>query len=74
MRDALRRCRNGLFAVGFFGLLTFLALDNLILHFATAVPGSETYNKDYAIPIWSMWWTKHALVDLHDHQHAYHAV
>jgi hypothetical protein len=62
--DIFRRHRNGLLAIGFFGLLTFLALNNLILHFTTAVPGPET-DKDYAIPIWSMWWTKHALVDLH---------
>jgi len=43
--------------------LTGLALDNLILHFADALPKDNIYY-DYAIFCWDMWWMRHALVEL----------
>lgn len=46
-----------------FFLLTGLALDNLILHFAEALPKDKTYY-DYAIFYWDMWWMRHALIEL----------
>jgi len=44
-----------------YAALTALALDNLVLHFATAIPESW----DYAIYYWNLWWVKYALFTLH---------
>jgi len=59
----LKRYRRALLVAGFLGLLTCITLNNLILNFATLIPGDTSH--DYAIPFWSLWWAKHALLDLH---------
>jgi hypothetical protein len=61
----LKRHKGGLLALGVFGLLTFLALDNLVLNFASASPGLDLDHKDYALIYWDMWWAKYALFNLH---------
>src|SRR5512136_240035 len=59
----LKRYRSALLVTGFLGLLTCITLNNLILNFCTLIPGDTSH--DYAIPFWSLWWAKHALLDLH---------
>ncbi len=59
----LKRYRSALLVTGFLGLLTCVTLNNLILNFGTLIPGDASH--DYAIPFWSLWWAKHALLDLH---------
>lgn len=65
MLTTLKRHQSSLQALGLFALLTFLALDNLILHFGTAIPVADFPYTDYAMIYWDLWWVKHALLDLH---------
>ena len=44
-------------------LMTVLALDYLLLHFAEALPRDEVYH-DYAIFCWDMWWMRYAMLEL----------
>jgi len=48
-------------ALVLFLTLAAIALNDLVLHFATAIPDSW----DYAIFYWNMWWVKYALFTLH---------
>ncbi len=65
MQNILKRYQSNLLVLGFFALLTFLALDNLILHMGTAIPEPGSSHKDYAVFYWDLWWVKYALVNLH---------
>jgi hypothetical protein len=62
MLGILKRYTSILVALGVFGLLTFVTLDNLILNLGAAVPGG---NFDYALFYWDLWWAKYALLKLH---------
>ena len=58
-----QRQRPHLLALASYAALTVIALDNLVRHFATAIPATDGW--DYAIHYWNLWWVKHALFDLH---------
>jgi hypothetical protein len=50
-------------ALCLYAALTAVSLDNLVRHFATAIPESW----DYAIFYWNLWWVKYSLFNLrHD--------
>ena len=53
--------RHHLLTLCLYAALTAVSLDNLVRHFATAIPESW----DYAIFYWNMWWVKYALFNLH---------
>lgn len=53
-------------------LIAFLALDALIAHFTTAMPGivklqasNEIQPSEFDIFFWNLWWVRHAIFDLH---------
>jgi hypothetical protein len=55
----------------FYALIAFLALDQLILHFTTAMPGivklqasNEIQPSEFDIFLWNLWWVRHAIFDL----------
>lgn len=58
------RRRHG-FLLGLFLLLSLVATWPLIRHVTAFVPGSDTWAYDEYTFIWSMWWFKHSLLDLH---------
>ena len=58
-----QRIRPHVLALACYALLTVIALNNLVRHFATAVPAVEGW--DYAIFYWNLWWVKYALFNLH---------
>jgi hypothetical protein len=58
-----QRIRPHFMALAFYVALTAVALNNLIWHFATALPATEGW--DYAIFYWNLWWVKYALFNLH---------
>jgi hypothetical protein len=49
---------------GFYLILALVALNNLVLHFTRAVPGTIVAT-DFAVFHWNLWWIKYALLDLH---------
>jgi len=55
--------RPHLLAMVLYSALTLVALNNLILHFSTAVLSTSEW--DYAIYYWNLWWVKYALFNLH---------
>jgi hypothetical protein len=63
MLAALKRHKSSLLALGFFGLLTLVTLNDLILNFWTAAPNGP--GSDYPTFTWDLWWTKYALLNLH---------
>ena len=63
MLATLKRHKSTLLALGFFGLLTLVTLNDLILNFWTAVPGAPS--SDYPTFCWTLWWDKYALLNLH---------
>ena len=67
MWNFVKHHSSGLLALAFFILMTCLALDNLILHWGTAIPVSDFPYTDYAIFYWDFWWVKYALLNLHTH-------
>ena len=62
-QSAFLRFRPHILALAFYAALTVIALNNLVRHFATAVPAVEGW--DYAIFYWNLWWVKYALFNLH---------
>ncbi len=56
-----RPLRHHWLTLALYAALTAVSLDNLVLHFATAIPESW----DYAIYYWNLWWVKYALFTLH---------
>jgi len=58
-----RRLRPHIVALALYLVLTVVSLDNLVLHFSTAIPGGVGY--DYSVFYWNLWWVKYALFDLH---------
>ncbi len=64
----IRRFRSHLLALALYLVLTFVALDNLVLHLGTAIPGvglGVDVWRDYGALYWNLWWVKHALFNLH---------
>jgi len=53
--------RHHLLTLFLYSALMAVSLDNLVRHFATAIPESW----DYAIYYWNLWWVKYALFTLH---------
>jgi len=58
--------------VSFYLIIAFLALDQLIMHFTTAMPGivklqasNEIQPSEFDIFFWNLWWVRHAIFDLH---------
>jgi hypothetical protein len=56
----------------FYLLIAFLALDQLIGHFTTAMPGivqlqasNDLQPSEFDIFLWNLWWVRHAIFDLH---------
>lgn len=62
-RPLMQRLRPHLLVLALYAALTVLALNNLVLHFATAIPSVDEW--DYAIYYWNLWWVKYALLNLH---------
>ncbi len=62
-RSLVQRLCPHVLALALYAILTVVSLDNLIFHFATAIPASEGW--DYAVFYWNLWWVKHALFNLH---------
>ena len=56
--------RHGLLLGGLAGLALFVTWP-LITRITTHVPGSDTWAYDEYTFIWSMWWFKYSLLDLH---------
>jgi hypothetical protein len=56
----------------FYLLVACLALDQLIVHFTTAMPGivklqanNDLQPSEFDIFFWNLWWVRHAVFDLH---------
>jgi hypothetical protein len=56
----------------FYFLIALLALDQLIWHFSTAMPGivqlqasNDLQPSEFDIFFWNLWWVRHAIFDLH---------
>lgn len=61
--SSIRRLGPHTLALILYAALTVVALDNLVLHFSTAVLSVGEW--DYAIYYWNLWWVKYALFHLH---------
>jgi hypothetical protein len=53
--------KKRLTVVGFYALMAFIALHNVVAHASTHVPG--TLPIDYFFFHWNFWWIRHALVN-----------
>jgi hypothetical protein len=58
--------------VGFYALVTGVALNALVANFTTAMPGivnmqasNEIQPSEFDIFLWNLWWVRHAIFDLH---------
>ncbi len=51
--------------LGLLAILAAIAAWPVLRHLSTRVPGSDTWAYDEYTFIWSMWWLKHAALDLH---------
>jgi hypothetical protein len=61
--SAFQLFRPHLLALLLYCALSMVSLNNLVLHFATALPGVGGY--DYSVFYWNLWWVKYALFNLH---------
>jgi hypothetical protein len=58
--------------IGLYLIVTLVALNNLVAHINTAMPGvvtvqasDEIQPSEFDIFYWNLWWVKHAMFDLH---------
>ena len=58
------KLRSGL-VLTLLAILAVIATWPVLRHLAARVPGSDTWAYDEYTFIWSMWWLKHAALDLH---------
>lgn len=58
--------------VGVYAAVTLIALNNLVAHLNTAMPGTlniqatdQIQSSEFDIFYWNLWWVRHAVFDLH---------
>ncbi len=62
--NGMRPLRRHLVTLGLYLVLALILTYPLVAHFATHVPGSDTWAYDEYTFIWNIWYFKRALVDL----------